>query len=240
MSDDKQDPGPPIVDDQNAMSGDANPVFKRRSEAHSGRKPNERELVAQSTETSRSCTSTRHFPIHGETFNYAEEFKSLDLDAVIMTSVLDDDSQDWWLGLRHYGPFFIRMAWHSAGLSYRRWSRRRGLRSAAICSPQQLAPLRFGDIGAPPSAPVCLIATRGYIKKNVSATKGRPVACPSMQKYRPEISFWLDLNCSRWYGGAGRWDLNLPASRSGARTSGAPDDTYWIPRHVVLGTNATY
>ncbi|TIR60240.1 MAG: catalase-peroxidase, partial [Mesorhizobium sp.] len=53
----------------------------------------------------------------GEDFNYATEFRSLDLDAVIkdLHHVMTD-SQDWWpADFGHYGPLFIRMAWHSAG-----------------------------------------------------------------------------------------------------------------------------
>ena len=78
----------------------------------------------------------------GEDFNYAKEFKSLDLGAVkkdlreLMTK-----SQDWWpADFGHYGPLFIRMAWHSAG-TYRMGDGRggAGAGTAAFRAPQQLA-----------------------------------------------------------------------------------------------------
>ena len=140
MSDDQtQHPGPPIVDDQNAMSGDAKCPF-----AHGARKhtvagtptiadwwPDQLNLkiLHQHSQLSNPMS---------EDFNYAEEFKTLDLDAVIKDlHELMTSSQSWWpADFGHYGPFFIRMAWHSAG-TYRIADGRGGGGSGA----QRFAPL---------------------------------------------------------------------------------------------------
>ena len=113
--------------------------------------------------------SERSDPMGGG-FNYADEFKTLDLEAVVADlTALMTDSQDWWpADYGHYGPFFVRMAWHSAG-TYRIADGRGG----AGFGTQRFAPLNSWP-------------------DNVNLDKARRLLWPIKQKYGRKLS-WADL-----------------------------------------------
>jgi catalase-peroxidase len=148
-----------------------------------------------------------------EDFDYAEEFKTLDLDELKKDlTALMTDSQEWWpADFGHYGPFFIRMAWHSAG-TYRVADGRGGGGSGA----QRFAPLNSWP-------------------DNVSLDKARRLLWPIKQKYGRKIS-WADLfiltgnvalesmGFATFGFGGGREDVWE-----------ADEDIYWGPETTWLG-----
>ncbi len=153
----------------------------------------------------------------GEEFQYAEQFKTLDLHAVVQDlTALMTESQDWWpADFGHYGGFFVRMAWHAAG-TYRIADGRGGAGTGA----QRFAPLNSWP-------------------DNANLDKARRLLWPIKQKYGQKLS-WADLFVLAGNVALDSMGLKTFGFGGGRADVWEPEEVYWGAEIALMGTDKRY